>query len=106
MTNTGGEHRLALRVEARDRPLSLLAKIHLHDDAYALDEVDADIYTRFEGKRLHEWLPEIEKMPLDLGSLDASVALWGTLEGGEPISGQLQVDVPTLTLTQADTAWP
>ena len=106
MTNTGGEHRLAVRVEARDRPLSLLAKIHLHDDAYTLDEVDADIYTRFEGKRLHEWLPDIEKMPLDLGSLDASVALWGTLEGGEPISGQLQVDVPTLTLTEADTAWP
>ena len=106
MTNDGDEHRLAVRVEARDRPLSLLAKIHLHEDAYTLDQVDADIFTRFEGKRLNEWLPQIDAMPLELGSLDASVALWGTLQGGEPTSGQLQVDVPTLTLFQADTVLP
>ncbi len=106
MTSDGGEHQLAVRVEARDRPLTLLTKIHLHEDAYTLDEVDADIYTRFEGKRLNEWLPEIDAMPVDLDSLDASVSLWGTLQGGEPVSGQLQVNVPTLTLSQAETVLP
>ncbi|MCG8392935.1 MAG: TIGR02099 family protein [Pseudomonadales bacterium] len=106
LINDGDEHRLAVQLEARDRPLSLKARIHLHDDAFTLDDIDADVYAAVQGERLQEWLPEALGWSLDPAALDGRVKLWATLKRGEPYQAQLKLDVPTFTLQEAGQTWP
>ena len=106
LINDGGNHLLSLNVEARDRPLRVEAKVHLHDDAYTLDEVDADLYLRVRGRRLEEWLPSSLNMPLSVSQLQGKLEFWGGLEAGQPRQGQLALSVPAVTLNDAAHSWP
>ena len=106
LLNDGGNHLLSLNLEARDRPLRVEAKAHLHDDAFALDEVDADLYLRVRGQRLEEWLPSSLEMPLSVSELSGQMEFWGSLQAGQPRQGQLALTVPAVTLADGAHSWP
>ena len=106
LLNDGGNHLLSLNLEARDRPLRVEAKAHLHDDAFALDEVDADLYLRVRGQRLEEWLPSSLEMPLSVSELSGQMEFWGSLQAGQPRQGQLALTVPAVTLAGDAHSWP
>ncbi len=106
LINDGDNHLLSLNLEARDRPLRVEAKAHLHDDAFSLDEVNADLYLRISGQRLEEWLPSTLKMPLTVDSLQGKVEFWGSLQAGQPREGQIALAVPALTLGDGQASWP
>lgn len=57
LINRGDEHRLALNLEARDRPLSLQARIHLHGDAFSWKRWKR-ICTPASRATAAQWLPE------------------------------------------------
>lgn len=106
LINRGDEHRLALNLEARDRPFSLQARIHLHGDAFSLDEVAADVYASLKGERLQEWLPRELDWPVQVAALDGRLKLWTTLKQGQPHDAQILLNLPALTLQQNGTDWP
>ncbi|MDX1802891.1 MAG: YhdP family protein [Alcanivorax sp.] len=106
LINHGDEHQLALRLEARDRPLKVDARVHLHGDAYRWQQVDADIYGQVKGQRLQEWLPSARHWPLDVKRLGGAVDVWASLRGGQPDQGQLRLQLPALTLAQGRQQWP
>ncbi|MQX54911.1 YhdP family protein [Alcanivorax sediminis] len=106
LINDGDNHLLSLNVEARDRPLRLEAKAHLYDDAFALDEVDADLYLKVRGQRLEEWLPSTLKLPLSVEGLQGKLEFWGSLEAGQPQEGQLALSMPAVTLRDDKMLWP
>jgi uncharacterized protein (TIGR02099 family) len=106
LINRGDEHRLALNLEARDRPLSLQARIHLHGDAFSLEEVEADLYASLKGERLHEWLPEELGWPVQVAALDGRMKVWSTLKQGQPHDARINLNLPALTLQQEGLVWP
>ncbi|EKF74164.1 hypothetical protein A11A3_10107 [Alcanivorax hongdengensis A-11-3] len=106
LINEGSEHQLAVRLDARDRPLHLDVRMHLHGDAFRLQDVDADVYASVSGERLQEWLPQHRQWPLDVTALDGTVGLWATLEDGEPDHAQLQLKMPLLTFSDGQHQWP
>ena len=106
LINRGDEHRLALNLEARDRPLSLQARIHLHGDAFSLEEVEADLYASLKGERLHEWLPEELGWPVQVAALDGRLKVWSTLKQGQPHDARINLNLPALTLQQNGQDWP
>lgn len=106
LINRGDEHRLALNLQARDRPLSLQARIHLHGDAFSRHEVAADVYVNLKGERLHEWLPRELDWPVQVAALDGRLKLWTTLKQGQPHEAQILLNLPALTLQQNGKDWP
>ncbi len=106
LINDGGNHLLSLTVEARDRPLRVEARAHLHDDAYAFDEINADLYLKVRGQRLEEWLPSSLDLPLTVEALQGKLEMWAGLEEGQPRSGQVALSVPAVTLTDQQSRWP
>lgn len=106
LINDGDNHLLSLTVEARDRPLKVDAKVHLHDDAFALEEVDADLYLKVRGQRLEEWLPTDLKWPMAVEGLKGKLEFWGSLQAGQPREGQIALSMPAVTLKKDQTAWP
>ncbi|MED5388344.1 MAG: YhdP family protein [Pseudomonadota bacterium] len=106
LINRGDEHRLAVNLEARDRPLSLQARVHLHGDAFTLEEVEADLYANLKGERLHEWLPRDLDWPVRITDLDGRLKLWTTLQQGQPHDARVLLNLPALTLRQNDRDWP
>ena len=106
LINRGDEHRLAVNLEARDRPLSVQARIHLHGDAFSLEDVEADLYASLKGEQLHEWLPGDLGWPMQLAGLDGRLKVWSTLRKGQPYDAFINLTLPTLTLEQGDISWP
>ncbi|MZR64247.1 YhdP family protein [Alcanivorax sp. DP30] len=106
LINDGGNHLLSLNVEARDRPLRVEAKAHLHNDAFSLDEVNADLYLRVRGQRLEEWLPTSLDLPLSVSGLQGKLEFWGSMQAGEPRQGQIALSVPAVTLKDETASWP
>ncbi|MFP1679654.1 YhdP family protein [Alloalcanivorax sp. C16-2] len=106
MVNEGGEHALSARVEARDRPFSVDARLLVDGDPLSLAELNARGYLDVHGERLQEWLPEARDWPLDLAALNGQVRAWGRIENGAPRAGQVRLTAPEATLTDGDGQWP
>ena len=106
MVNEGGEHALSARVEARDRPFSVDARLLVDGDPVSLAELNARGYLEVHGERLQEWLPEARDWPLDLAALNGQVRAWGHIENGEPRTGQVRVTSPRAVLEDGKQQWP
>ncbi|MAX55254.1 MAG: TIGR02099 family protein [Alcanivoracaceae bacterium] len=106
LINDGDDHLLSVTLEARDRPLTIETRLHLHDDAYSLDEVNADLYLHVRGQRMQEWLPASVEWPVEIAALEGEVELWGSIADGQPESARLALSVPSLVLAQDDRQWP
>ena len=89
LTNDDGEHALSARVEARDRPFSVDARLRVDGDPLSLAELNARGYLDVHGERLQEWLPEARDWPLDLASLNGQVRAWGRIDNGRPSAGHV-----------------
>jgi len=106
LTNDDGEHALSARVEARDRPFSVDARLRVDGDPLSLAELNARGYLDVHGERLQEWLPEARDWPLDLASLNGQVRAWGRIDNGRPSAGQVRLSAPAATLTDGEGEWP
>ena len=105
LDNSGHAHALSLRVEARDRPFSVDARLRVEGDPLSLGQLDAQGYLDVNGERLHEWLPEGRDWPLDLARLDGRVRAWSQISDGQVRSAQLRLGAPAATLTDGDQPW-
>lgn len=106
MVNDGDQHDLSVRVEARDRPFSVDARLSVEGEPLDLKQLDARGYLDVQGERLQEWLPEGRDWPLDLAALDGRVRAWGRVRGGEVSDGQVRLTAPDATLTDGTHQWP
>lgn len=106
MDNSGDGHALSVRVEARDRPFTVDARLRVEGDPLSLEQLNARGYLDVNGERLHEWLPEGRDWPLDVAGLDGRVRAWTGITGGEVRSAQLRLSAPAATLTDGDQPWP
>jgi len=106
MDNSGDGHAVSVRVEARDRPFAVDARLRVDGDPLSLDQLNARGYLDVRGERLHEWLPEARDWPLDLAGLDGRVRAWTGLSGGQMRSAQVRLSAPSVTLTDGDQRWP
>ena len=104
--NSGDGHAVSVRVEARDRPFSVDARLRVDGDPLSLDQLNARGYLDVNGERLHEWLPEARDWPLDLAGLDGRVRAWTAISGGQVRSAQVRLGAPSVTLTDGDQPWP
>ena len=106
LINDGDDHLLSVTLEARDRPLSVDARLHLHEDAYTLKEINADVYLRIRGQRMHEWLPDSLDWPVQIAAFDGDMELWGSIADGRPESARLALGIPSLVFEQDSQRWP
>ncbi|HEX5676834.1 MAG TPA: YhdP family protein [Alcanivorax sp.] len=105
LDNSGDGHALSVRVEARDRPFSVDARLRVDGDPLSLDQLNARGYLDVNGERLHEWLPEGRDWPLDLAGLDGRVRAWAAITSGQVRSAQVRLGAPSATLTDGDQPW-
>ncbi len=106
MDNSGGGHALSVRVEARDRPFSVDARLRVDGDPLSLAQLNARGYLDVSGERLHEWLPEARDWPLDLAALNGRVRAWTGITEGQLGSAQVRLNAPAATLTDGEQTWP
>lgn len=106
LVNSGDDHRLSIRLEARDRPFSVDARLNVQGNPVRWDQLDAHGYLDVSGERLQEWLPPGRHWPLDVARLNGRVRLWARIEHGKPRDGTLRLNAPELVLTDGRRQWP
>lgn len=106
LVNRAGQHSLSVRVQARDRPFAVDARLHVEGDPLALEQLDARGYLNVQGERLQEWLPDQRDWPLDVAQLNGQVQLWATIAQGRPTDATVLVAAPKAVLTDGDNDWP
>ena len=106
LVQEGGGHRLAVDFTARDRPLAVQAKFHLHEEVYDVSSLMANAYLRIKGERLEEWLPKTLSLPVGVESLNGRLALWTTIEHGRPQEARLSLSLPRVNFVEHDVVWP
>lgn len=106
LVNRAGRHSLAVRVEARDRPFAVDARLQVDGDPLALDQLNARGYLNVRGERLQEWLPDQRDWPLDVAQMNGEVQLWGTIAEGRPTDATVRLASPRTVLTDGDSDWP
>ncbi|ASK34935.1 TIGR02099 family protein [Alcanivorax sp. N3-2A] len=106
LLNDGDEHALSVRVQARDRPFSVDARLRVEGEPLALEQVNADGYLDVHGERLQEWLPTQRQWPLDVARLDGRVRLWTRIQQGRPSDATVSLASPNIELTDGEQRWP
>lgn len=106
LVNDGDSHRLSIRVQARDRPFSVDARLRVQGNPLSWDQLNARGYLDVAGERLQEWLPQQRQWPLDISRLNGRVRLWARIEHGKPRDGTLRLIAPELVLTDGKHDWP
>ncbi len=105
LVNHGDQHRLAVKLEARDRPFSVDGRLRLDGNPLRWEQVNAGAYLSLDGERLEEWLPDTREWPLDLQNLQGKTQLWLEVRDGRPTSGSARLSAPRLVLTDGETPW-
>lgn len=106
LVNSSHHHSLAVRVQARDRPFSVDARLSVEGDPVRWRQLNARGYLDVSGKRLQEWLPQQRQWPLDVSELDGRVRLWGRIDHGRPRAGTVRLAAPKAVLTDGHKQWP
>src|SRR5699024_7549662 len=99
-------HSLAVRIQARDRPFAVDARLRVQGNPLSWDEVNARGYLDVHGQQLQEWLPKERQWPLDVAELNGRVRLWAHIRDGQPSAGTLRLASPKVVLTDGDKPWP
>lgn len=104
--NSGDGHAVSLRVQARDRPFTVDARLRVDGDPLSLEQLNARGYLDVSGERLHQWLPEARDWPVDLAGLNGRVRAWTRIADGEVRSAQVRLNAPSAILTNDERSWP
>lgn len=105
MQSSGEHHRLALRLETEEAPLSLDLRVRLDRNVYDLADLNGSVWLALYGQDIHHWLPASLAGRLHLQRLAGNLAFWLTLDHGQLDSATLRLRVDELALADGKARW-